>query len=77
MEEKEFVNFKGVSKIDQIKNHLENKGYITGLISMQIYKVYRLSSVINRLRKRGMDIKTVMIKADSNHALYAKYFLNE
>lgn len=66
---------KSEAKCRQIKNHLREGRYITGLIAMQIFGVYRLSSVINRLRNEGMDIKTEMVSTQSG-TTYAKYYLN-
>ena len=46
------------SKHKQIKAHLDSGRNISGLGAWALYDVYRLSSVINRLRNKGMKIKT-------------------
>jgi negative regulator of replication initiation len=64
------------SKHKQIKDYLKSGQYLTGLKAMEKFNVYRLSSVINRLRNEGMTIKTEMIQGDEN-VTYAKYFLEK
>lgn len=59
------------SKHKQIEEHLLNGGSITGLSAMKEFGVYRLSSVIERLRKKGMKIHTQMITTEYNS--FAKY----
>lgn len=62
-----------MTKHEKILNHLQRYGSITGKISWMKYGLYRLSSVINRLRKSGLEIKTEMqIK---NGETFAKYVL--
>lgn len=57
---------------DQIFAHLQSKS-ITGLEAWKEYGVYRLSSLINRLRRQGHFIETEMIEADGH--TFAKYSL--
>ena len=58
------------SKHNQIKVHLESGRDISGLGALRIYGVYRLSSIINRLRNEGMKIKTHLV-GENNHAFYS------
>jgi len=59
-----------MSKAQKILAHLQKKS-ITGLQALDLYGVYRLSSVINRFRKKGHNIKTEMInKAEETYAKY-------
>ena len=58
------------SKHNQIKAHLEKGWFISGRSALSIYGVYRLSSVINRLRNEGIKIKTTLMDID-NHAIYS------
>lgn len=44
---------------------------ITGLTAWKDFGVYRLSSVIHKLRKEGMKIHTQMIHTEQN--TFAKY----
>lgn len=54
-----------------ILNHLKEKGKITPYQSWKLYGIYRLSSVIKRLRKAGHNIKTNLI----GEQRYAEYEL--
>lgn len=49
------------NKTQLIKKHLIEKGNITSWEAISLYGETRLSDVIYRLKKRGMDIITVMI----------------
>lgn len=62
------------SKKELIKRHLETGASITGLQSIDRFKLYRLSSAINRLRNSGMNIETIMVD-DGNGVRYAVYQL--
>lgn len=65
-----------MTKHDKIKKHLLSGQPITGLTAIELYKLYRLSSVINRLRKReNLPIKTVMINTRDGKTAFAKYFI--
>lgn len=64
------------SKHDQIRTHLLSGYAITGLQAMNLYDVYRLSSVINRLRVNDkMSIKTSMLLGEDGKSTYAKYYI--
>ncbi len=57
------------SKAQKIESWLK-KGYsITGLEAISMFKVYRLSVVIHRLRKKGLKIHCDMDKG------YARYYM--
>ena len=56
----------------QIFKHLQRKS-ITGLEAWKEYGVYRLSSLIHRIRKEGYQVKTTMIEMDGH--TFAKYSL--
>jgi hypothetical protein len=59
---------------DKIKRWL-NKGFgITPLTAWKMFSVYRLSSVIHRLRREGMNIKTIIHCAGKEYS-YAEYRL--
>lgn len=64
------------SKHKAVKQHLLNGGQISGLEAIKLFGVYRLSSIINRLRNEGLDIKTSMITNDDGETMYAKYFIS-
>jgi hypothetical protein len=44
-----------MSKHQEIRQHLQRGESITGLQAIDLYHVYRLSSVINRLRNEGLE----------------------
>ena len=58
------------SKHNQIRTHLESGRTITGSGAWALYGVYRLSSVINRLRNEGLKIRTEVLKYNC-HAIYS------
>ena len=63
-----------ISQNDIILGHLIKHGTITGLDSWRHYGVYRLSSVINRLRKiPNVVIITEMVEVDG--VKFARYTL--
>lgn len=65
-----------MTKHSQIKEHLLSGQPITGLTAIELYGVYRLSSVINRLREREkLPIKTVMVNTRDGQTAFAKYFI--
>ncbi len=59
---------------DKIKKWLLKGHGITPLKSWTMFSVYRLSSVINRLRNEGMNIKTI-IHFQGKEYSYAEYKL--
>jgi len=61
------------SKHGKIRKHLLLGRKITGTTALIRFNVYRLSSVIHRLRREGLNIKTVM--GELNGETYAVYFI--
>ena len=61
------------SKHNQIKEHLQSGRAISGRGALNIYGVYRLSSVINRLRNKGLKIQTakVTVLGVNQYAIYS------
>lgn len=71
---------KKVNKTTRVLEHLHTYGYITSLEAIDKYKATRLSAIIFNLRKRGLDIDTIMIPfidSDGTKSAYGKYVLNE
>ena len=69
-----------MNKTIKVKEHLIEIGYITSLEAIQLYGVTRLSSIIFNLRKRGMNIETVMtdfVDKYGDKSKYAVYTLME
>lgn len=64
------------SKHNEIRNHLLRGETITGLQAIELYGVYRLSSVINRIRNRdGLEVETTMVTATDGKTIFAKYWI--
>lgn len=64
------------TKTKQVKEFLLQGNVITGTIAVDVFHLYRLSSVIHNLRKRGMDIETKMMvgrDCNGNRSEYAQY----
>lgn len=69
-----------VSKIDQVKKWLEEGNIITKKGSVIMFGYDRLSDGIYKLRNRGMDITTKMVKTKDrfgNDVTIATYFKNK
>jgi hypothetical protein len=64
-----------MSKHAEIRKHLQAGHSLTGLEAIELYSVYRLSSVINRLRREGLGIETSMITASDGKTIFAKYWI--
>tara|TARA_R110002020_G_scaffold442728_1_gene653899 strand:- start:102 stop:332 length:231 start_codon:yes stop_codon:yes gene_type:complete len=56
-----------------IKHYLESGGRVNGIMALEKFGCYRLSSVIFNLREKGLDIKTEMIKKGQKS--FAEYYL--
>ena len=64
------------SKHNEIRKHLLRGESITGIQAIELYGVYRLSSIINRLRnKEDLPIETIMLTSSDGQTLFAKYFI--
>ena len=64
------------TKHNQIKAHLLKGLSITGIEAIKLFGVYRLSSVINRLRnKEQIPINTTMINSKDGKTVFAKYWI--
>jgi hypothetical protein len=66
------VNFRleikdGVNKTDSVRRHLQEFTTINNKQAYELYEVTRLSSIIYRLRKQGMDIDTFKSKTTSKN----------
>lgn len=62
-------------QVKEVGEFLLNRGSITPLQAWVELGVYRLSDCIFKLRKVGVDVETVMVKAD-NGKRYARYVLD-
>lgn len=55
----------------QVAQHLKQYGSITDMRAFMSYKIRRLSSIIMRLRRSGIEIETELV----GEKRYAKYIL--
>lgn len=63
------------AQIAIVRDHLQKHGSITGLYAVYTYDIYRLSSIIYRLRRRRMRIKTYMKWNKEKTSRFAEYQL--
>ena len=56
--------------------HLEKRGSISPMEALTVYGIYRLSSVIHKLRAIGLTIHTDL-RRDNERKTYARYSLKE
>ena len=67
-----------MNKTSLVQLHLIEKGSITSWEAIQEYGATRISAIIFNLRKRGMNIETVMTEFTDrfgNKSQFAKYIL--
>lgn len=65
-----------MNKTNAVQLHLIENKSITSWEAIQLYGATRLSAIIFNLRKRGMEIETVMVEFTDrfgSKAQYAKY----
>lgn len=65
-----------INKTQLIKKHLIEKGSISTWEAINLYGETRLADVVYRLKKRGMDIATILIDCVDrydNNGHYANY----
>ena len=65
------------SKHNQVRQYLLNGNELSGLKALNLFQLYRLSSVVNRLRNEGLDIKTRMLEDKDTGASYAMYYIEQ
>lgn len=58
----------------RIERHLRRGKTITPMEALVVFGVFRLASIVHRLRQRGLAIETVL-KNDENGHQYASYKL--
>ena len=71
---------KKTNKTEKVLNHLKEHGNITNLEAIELYGATRVSDIIYRLRKRGLDIKTINLPFTDRYGTkshYGKYVLDE
>lgn len=71
-----FINKEDYSNQKQIVlEHIKQYGNISTIEGYELYKIMRVGSVINVLRKEGYDIVTVMEYNEKSKTRFARYFL--
>ena len=60
-----------------ILTHIKEHGNISTLEGYEKYKIMRVGSVINLLRKEGYKINTVLEYNKKSNKRYARYYLKE
>ena len=60
---------KKISQKEKVLKHMEKNNTITSIEAFEIYKITRLSSIINILRKEGYDIESRKPKK-GNYSIY-------
>lgn len=68
-------NYKNQKEI--ILGHIKQYGNISTLEGYEKYKIMRVGSVINLLRKEGYNIITIIEKNKKTKKKYARYYLKE
>ena len=71
---------KKTNKTEKVLEHLQTHGCITSLEAIEKYKATRLSDIIYRLRRRGLNIETIdipFVDMYGTKSSYGKYVLNE
>lgn len=60
-----------------ILKHLQERGKITSIVAMHKYRIMRLASRINDLRKKGYRIESVTMKNKRKHWTEYRYEVSE
>ena len=60
-----------------ILRHLEQHGKITSIVAMHKYRIMRLASRINDLRKKGYRIESVTMRNKRKHWTEYRYEVSE
>ena len=61
------------SKTQDVLNHLKNHGSISQREAVKYYNLYRLSSVIYSLRKRGYEIESEIVPFKSEYGIKSNF----
>lgn len=65
-----------MTQIEQVRRHLQDGKSITPATAMAVYGIFRLASVIEDLRRSGMEIDTVL-KRDEVGKQYGEYRMRQ
>ena len=67
------ANLENKNKHELVLQHLQKKGSITSWEAINLYRATRLSSIIYRLRDRGLNITTTMVEKTNSKGHISKY----
>lgn len=65
-----------MTKKDQVLAYLQTHEYITALVAIGVFGLYRLAVTIASLRAKGYSIRTE-IRLDELGRRYARYYLDQ
>ena len=67
------ANLENKNKHELVLQHLQKKGSIPSWEAINLYRATRLSSIIYRLRDRGLNITTTMVEKTNSKGHISKY----
>ena len=63
------------TQVEKVLSHLKQGRSITQVEAIRLFKCYRLSAIIKRLRNSGYDIVTYNVRNSSGTGRHARYEL--
>ena len=63
------------TQLKQVLAHLKQGRSITQMDAIRLFKCYRLSAVVDKLRKQGFEIVTYNVRNSSGTGCHARYEL--
>ena len=65
------------TQLKQVLSHLKQGRSITQIDAIRLFNCYRLSAIIEKLRRQGCDIVTYNERNTNNAGTHARYELKE
>ncbi len=65
------------TQLNQVLSHLKQGRSITQMDAIRLFNCYRLSAIIEKLRRQGYDIVTYNERNSSGTGTHARYELKE
>ena len=65
------------TQLNQVLSHLKQGRSITQIDAIRLFNCYRLSAIIEKLRRQGCDIVTYNEPNLNNKGIHARYELKE
>lgn len=66
-----------MTKHDQVLHHLKEHGSITSWEAIMEYGATRLSGIIYKLKERGLNVQTELVRNASGKSHHAKYTVDK